>query len=132
MARAQVAPTWRRKPAFAFTGAERAVERMYVSLGGNRQLMVPKGSAYVPFMASEYSELRADGAGWRLRTLDNREYVFAPSASVGKTAWTGDPDLWVLTEIRDVATTDHPGLRKSRSKHAHDHLDLGTDRKSVV
>jgi hypothetical protein len=98
--------TWRRKPSFALLGQDRAVERMYVSLGGSRQLMVPSGSAFVPFMSSEYSELRADGASWRLTTLDNVAYVFTPSSSVGETSWAGDPDLWVLTEIRDLSTND--------------------------
>lgn len=60
---------WRRKPEAAAAGVNSYVERLYVSTGGGRQLMVPNGGVYVPFTSGEYQELRADGSNWRLRTL---------------------------------------------------------------
>lgn len=100
---------WRRKPEFAAFGAEAATPRMTVSIGGGEQLMVPRGDVFVPFAANEYTELRQDGATWRLRTLANVEYVFSPLSAV--TTWQGDPDLWLLTEIRDLTGTDRVVLR---------------------
>ncbi len=99
---------WRRKPAATPDGSVSAAERVHVSLGGGTQLMVPKGDVYVPYAGSEYSELRQDGDSWRLRTLDNLEYRFAPSSSLGT---RGDPDLWMLVEIRDLTGTDKVVLR---------------------
>ncbi|HVG85422.1 MAG TPA: hypothetical protein VM820_12925, partial [Vicinamibacterales bacterium] len=89
--------TWRRKPMANPTGPDVVQERIQLSLLGESHLMVgsPSAGAFVPFGASRYMELRPNGPGWRLQTIDNLEYFFEPA---GKEL---DPDLWLLREIRD-------------------------------
>lgn len=71
---------WQRKPAADDTVG--AGERIVVALGGAPSLMVPRGDHYVPFAASDYQELRFEDNVWRLTTLANLEYTFAPAASI--------------------------------------------------
>ncbi|HUQ97820.1 MAG TPA: hypothetical protein VM166_00105 [Gemmatimonadaceae bacterium] len=95
---------FKRKPS---TADGSAAERIYVSLGGAPQLMVPHGGAYVPYKGTEYSELRSSGDGWVLRTLDNIEYTFSTLQSIGY----GNGDFWLLTQIRDLTGTDRVSLK---------------------
>jgi len=102
---------WHRKPEATPDGSNRYVERIFVATGGEMQLMVKKGGVYVPFMGSEYQELRAEGDVWRLRTLSNLEYTFTPLAWLeGHVGHGFEKDLWILTEIRDGTGTDRVTL----------------------
>jgi hypothetical protein len=84
------------------TGPDAVNERIQVSLAGETHTMVPAigTGMYVPFVGTRYMELRPNGAGWRLQTIDNLEYLFEP-APPGL-----DPDLWLLSEIRDPIRGD--------------------------
>lgn len=93
---------WQRKPAADGTPDERVV----LVLDGASALMVPHGDHYVPFAAGEYQELRRTDDGWTLTTLANLEYTFRPAATVAAGDGMPDPDLWLLTRIRDRAGSD--------------------------
>lgn len=100
--------TWRRRPSY-FDTSGNAPERIQLVMNGAPQLMVPNGNVYVPFASGQYMELSPNGAGWRARTLDNLEYVFTPRGN------DPDPELWLLTEIRDLVGTDKVTLRYAPS-----------------
>lgn len=78
--------------------------RLMLALDGKPQRMVMRDPfTYVPYLADAYMELRWVGGRWRLKTLDNLEYRFAPAIEVGP--WR-QSDLWLLTEIRDTVGGD--------------------------
>ncbi len=99
----------RRKPSAESDGTAplAAPRRVFVALDGNPVHMVPATTpgTYVPFVADEYMELREVGDGWRLDTLGGVQYTFRPVTSLGNGAYA-DPNLWLLTQIRHVASPD--------------------------
>ncbi|MBL8622423.1 MAG: hypothetical protein JNK64_14005 [Myxococcales bacterium] len=58
------------------------------------------GTRFAPFLSTRYQELRKDGDTWRLKTLDNLEYVFTHQPGAASDA------PWLLTEVRDLIGTD--------------------------
>lgn len=100
--------TWRRRPSY-FVDSGEAPERIQLVMNGSPQLMVPKGNVLVPYAGGQYMELSQSGDGWRARTLDNLEYIFIPASRA--VAPGADPELWLLSEIRDLVGTDKVTLR---------------------
>jgi len=99
---------WHRKPsAYPRPGAG---EQLQLVMGGASSLMVASGDHYVPFVASDYQELRFDEGAWHLTTLDNLEYVFTSATMITADGGMPDPDLWLLTRIRDRTGRDEVEL----------------------
>lgn len=103
---------WQRKPRMG--GGDEAVERIFLTLDGSTSVMVPIGDHYVPFVSGAYQELRRQGDSWSLTTIDNVEYTFSPATTIAAASGgpgIDDPDLWLLTEIRERSGRDRIKLR---------------------
>jgi RHS repeat-associated protein len=96
------ASTWHRKPAAA-SSAVVVPERIILSLGGGRQVMVPSAQSdvWIPLLGDEYTELRRNADdSWTLSTGSGVDYHFESTL----------PDLWLLAEVRDRVGTDRVEL----------------------
>jgi hypothetical protein len=106
--------TWSRKPAAQSNpfGQDVVAERVYLSMGGASQVMVPgaEPGLYLPFVADEYMELRESPAGWTLHTAAGIQYGFTRATQLSNGV-IDDDNLWLLTEIRDRVGTDRVTVR---------------------